>query len=89
MSVNQAALTSQTNDQQIPSMVNICIIPVDRKADVTGFGTNELSGLTIVTCTGLRIKAVSGTIIDIFNQYADYNEKKTIHSISQIRNFRI
>ena len=55
-------------------------------ADVTGIADNTLSNLKICTVAAL-IETQLGPIIGIFHQYAHRGSGKTIHSVSQLRQF--
>jgi hypothetical protein len=54
--------------------------------DVTGIADNILKKIPICTVAGL-IQSQHGPIIGVFHQYAHHGSGKTIHSVSQLRQF--
>ena len=55
-------------------------------AQVNGIAGNCLEDLPIITAAGF-IESTEGPVIGIFQQYAYYGKRKTIHSVSQIEHF--
>ena len=54
-----------------------------QKADVSGIGDSNITGLNLCTVAGV-IQTTSGPIVGIFHQYAKYGHGKTIHSSNQM-----
>jgi hypothetical protein len=55
-------------------------------ADVNGIANNTLKKVPVCTVAGL-IQTQHGPIIGVFHQYAHHGTGKTIHSVSQLRDF--